>query len=85
MRLREIAYVIKKSSVLIGIDSAFAHFANAMSVPFVAILGKFYNFEKYMPYSGDMAGNRIINNKESVSEVDYATVFYEFRSIMNSL
>jgi ADP-heptose:LPS heptosyltransferase len=49
----EIAYVIKRCALFIGIDSSFAHFANALDVKNVLILlGDLHDFKNYVPYSG---------------------------------
>lgn len=49
----EIACVIKHSALFIGIDSSFAHFANALSVKnWLILLGDLHDFENYVPYSG---------------------------------
>ncbi len=52
LTLQEIAALIKKSKLFVGIDSAFAHFANAVETPGVILLGHYRDFKKYMPYSG---------------------------------
>jgi len=52
LSLSEIAQVIKKSRFMIGVDSAFAHFANALSIPKIVLLGIWENFAFYTPYSG---------------------------------
>jgi heptosyltransferase-3 len=82
LKLREIAYVIKRANFFIGIDSSFAHFANALSVPFVVAIGKYWNFEKYVPYSGEMSSNRIINHNGPVCEIKNETVYKEFASLV---
>jgi ADP-heptose:LPS heptosyltransferase len=52
LSLQGIAFFIKKSKLFIGIDSAFAHVANAVDTPGVILLGHYRRFQKYMPYSG---------------------------------
>lgn len=52
LSLQEIAMLIKKADLFIGIDSGFAHFANAVNTPGVILLGYYRAFKKYMPYSG---------------------------------
>ena len=56
--LRKIAGAIDAAKVFVGIDSAFAHMANAMRKQSVVILGKFRNFESYFPYSGEFSRSR---------------------------
>jgi len=49
----EIACVIKQSKLFIGIDSSFAHFANALGAKNTLILlGDLHDFKNYIPYSG---------------------------------
>ena len=53
--LLEIALVIKDCELFIGVDSGFAHFANALNVKkWIVLFGKYKNYkaEEYMPYSG---------------------------------
>src|ERR1035437_8445549 len=50
--LQEIAFLIKNSILFIGIDSAFAHMANAVNTPGIILLGHYKNFKKYMPFTG---------------------------------
>lgn len=55
--LLEVAEIIKSADLFIGVDSAFAHFANALSVSGVVLLGSYRNFDTYMPYTGNYANN----------------------------
>lgn len=49
----EIACLIKQSKLFIGIDSSFAHFANALDVKnMLILLGDLHDFGNYVPYSG---------------------------------
>lgn len=49
----ELACVIKQSQLFIGVDSAFAHFANALDVEnMLILLGDLHDFKNYVPYSG---------------------------------
>lgn len=49
----EIASLIKGCTLFIGIDSSFAHFANAVNAKSMLILlGDLHEFENYVPYSG---------------------------------
>lgn len=53
--LLETAFVIEKCDLFIGVDSGFAHFANALNVKkWLVLLGKHkdYTTEEYVPYSG---------------------------------
>jgi heptosyltransferase-3 len=55
LSLEEIAYVIDHAVLFLGIDSAFAHFANASARPSVVLLGRYRKFERYLPYCGPLA------------------------------
>jgi ADP-heptose:LPS heptosyltransferase len=45
--------MIKQSKLFIGIDSSFAHFANALNVKnMLILLGDLHDFGDYVPYSG---------------------------------
>ncbi|HSX10150.1 MAG TPA: glycoside hydrolase family 99-like domain-containing protein [Chlamydiales bacterium] len=52
LSLMETAEVIRRAILFVGIDSGPAHFANALKIPGVILLGKYKNFDKYNPYSG---------------------------------
>ncbi len=52
LSLLETAEVIRRSTLFIGIDSGPAHFANALDIYGVILLGKLADFDNYMPYSG---------------------------------
>lgn len=52
LSLLETAEVIRRSKLFIGIDSGPAHFANALGIYGVILLGKLADFDNYMPYSG---------------------------------
>jgi heptosyltransferase III len=52
LSIRESAALIAKASFFIGIDSAPAHFANAMSTQALILLGSYASFETYTPFSG---------------------------------
>lgn len=77
LTLQQIALLIKKSHLFIGIDSAFAHFANAVNTPGVILLGHYRVFKKYMPYSGNYANGKnasIIQYDGPVAEIPVALV-----------
>ena len=50
--LSEIANLIKDSSLFMGVESGFAHFANALAKEALIFIGRQKNFQRYMPYSG---------------------------------
>jgi heptosyltransferase-3 len=51
--LKEIGKLISGCTFFIGLDSGFAHLANAFEIESIIILNKKYkNFDKYMPFNG---------------------------------
>ena len=44
--------MIRRARFFVGVDSGPAHLANALRVPGVVLLGRFYNFRQYMPFTG---------------------------------
>ncbi len=52
LSLVELGDLIRRSSGFVGIDSGPAHFANAFARPSIILLGHFYAFARYMPYTG---------------------------------
>ena len=53
--LQEIAHLIDTSVLFIGVESGFAHIANALSKNSIILIGYFQRFKNYMVYSGDFA------------------------------
>lgn len=53
----DMAEVMRRAKLYIGIDSGPAHIANAVRTPGVILLGVLGNFKKYMPYTGYYASN----------------------------
>lgn len=52
LSILETADLIRRASLFIGIDSGPAHLANAVDTHGIILLGRYRNFENYMPYSG---------------------------------
>lgn len=55
LTLLENALIIKNCELFIGVDSGFAHFANALNIKkWIVLLGRYksYKAEEYVPYSG---------------------------------
>lgn len=85
--LLEVAQIIQGADLFIGVDSAFAHFANALSVPGVVLLGKYKNFDKYMPYTGNYANGinaEIIHYHEIVAKLPVTMVCEAVDRIRNN-
>jgi ADP-heptose:LPS heptosyltransferase len=41
--------IIRHAVLFIGVDSGFAHVANALAIPSVLLLGRYRNFDSYLP------------------------------------
>ena len=52
LTLVQLAEVIRRSALFLGVDSGPAHMANAFERPAVILLGRYRAFERYMPYTG---------------------------------
>ena len=55
----DLASLIRDAHVFVGIDSSFAHVANAFHVPSAILLGRYTYFDTYFPYSGDFAHSEL--------------------------
>jgi ADP-heptose:LPS heptosyltransferase len=55
--LLQTAEVIRRARFFVGIDSGPAHFANALEVPGVVLLGRIGYFRQYNPYTGFYASS----------------------------
>ena len=77
--LQLIYQIVKRSSLLIGIDSSFMHMANAAGIQSVCIIGRLGRFSYHCPYSGrywngdGISFVRAGNGQQSPS-VDFETV-----------
>lgn len=72
--LQEIAILIKNNFLFVGVDSGFAHIANALRVEGVILLGNYRDFKSYMPYTGFYTkeggnGATIIHYEGKVKEI----------------
>ncbi len=59
--LLEMAEVIRRAQAFVGVDSGPAHFANALGVPGVVLLGHLGRFKRYNPFSGDYGAERNVS------------------------
>ena len=76
--LKEIVNLISYSKLFIGIDSGFAHMANAMKKEAVIILGELNKFSSYLPYSGkyqEASGNNIFQFNGKLDKLTSNDVF----------
>lgn len=50
LNLSEQAVLMKNSKIFIGVDSGFAHLANAFYIPSLLLIGKYHNFSLHLPW-----------------------------------
>ncbi len=84
----DMAEVIARSKLFIGIDSGPAHYANALKIPSVILLGILGNYKEYMPYSGYMASEiksvKIVRNLSGPTrEINTDDVLDAIREVLN--
>ncbi|RYY30497.1 MAG: hypothetical protein EOO04_04605 [Chitinophagaceae bacterium] len=53
--LQQLAYIIKGARLFIGVESGFAHFANALRTNSAVMIGYFQHYKRYMVYTGAFA------------------------------
>ncbi len=79
LSLLESIEVIKNAKFFIGIDSGPSHIANAFQIPALLILGKYENFNSYMPFSGAYQKGEIakiyFNQLQSAAEHSVEEIF----------
>lgn len=74
----DMAEVIRRALVFVGIDSGPAHLANALRKPGVVLLGQHAAFQSYMPFTGCYAegrGAEIVRVDGSVADIPVSRVF----------
>jgi heptosyltransferase III len=54
----ESSEIIRRAALYIGIDSGPSHLANAVKTPGVILLGRYWTWDYYMPYTGFYADSR---------------------------
>jgi heptosyltransferase-3 len=79
------AELIRRARLYIGIDSGPAHLANAMRTPGVILLGRFFNFPRYMPFSGDYANGVRATVLQNAGPAADLTVDEVFAAVMERL
>ncbi|PTY02139.1 hypothetical protein DB347_24775 [Opitutaceae bacterium EW11] len=81
----EMAEVIRRASVFIGIDSGPAHCANALQIPSVILLARYKNFGHYMPYTGYLRRNAremLLRATHSLSSLPVESVLFRLRRVL---
>jgi ADP-heptose:LPS heptosyltransferase len=76
-----IATLIRHSSLFIGIDSGFAHFANALNKEAMILIGAYNGFVNYMPYSGKY----MIESTEQIFYFEEELTYLKFEAVKNML
>lgn len=77
---QDIANLINGVSLFVGIDSGFAHFANALKIPSIVLLGKYRHWENYTPYTGSFHARSTIvrpvpvNHGKACAEIHWDAV-----------
>jgi heptosyltransferase-3 len=61
--------IMERSAVFLGVDSGFAHIANALKIPSVYLLGKFQSFNDYTPWPVNEM-DRIIRSPGTLDLID---------------
>lgn len=73
-KLSDIAELISECSLFIGVDSGFAHFANALEKESLILIGAYNGFTHYMPYSGKFqkeCGSQIFYTSKELSQLKF--------------
>lgn len=53
--LQQIAHLIHRARLFTGVESGFAHFANALGTPSIVMIGHYQHYKNYQVYSGRFA------------------------------
>jgi heptosyltransferase-3 len=83
LNLREYAFIISKSKCFIGVDSSFAHFANALDIKSLCLLGRYRIFEKYNPFSGVDSKIKILQHNDLLATLPSSHVINEINNLLN--
>lgn len=84
-RLDQYGYLISRSALFVGVDSGFAHVANAVGTFGVILLGHYLRFERYTPYSGRYGrgeGCLILHHEGPLSGLDAEEAIHAVRTIL---
>jgi len=57
LSVQESVNLLNQAILFIGVDSVFAHIAYALSVPHIILLGKYRNFDHYIPFITNPSSN----------------------------
>ncbi|RYY24061.1 MAG: hypothetical protein EOO04_13565 [Chitinophagaceae bacterium] len=56
--LQQLAHIIQRASLFIGVESGFGHFANALGTSSVIMIGHYQHYRNYQVYSGRFAAGK---------------------------
>lgn len=84
--LQGVAGIIKEASFFIGIDSGFAHMANALGVEGVVIMGVFNQWDAHIPFTGRYSQGRIVRHPQLPARyVPVQKVIERYRALTSGL
>ena len=75
--LDRIVELIRGCTMFLGVDSGFAHFANAIEKESLIFIGEYNGFKNYMPYSGKFqkeSNHQIFYFDNCISELRFETI-----------
>lgn len=83
----ELAEIIRRAALFIGLDSGPAHLANAAGIPGVILLGHYRSFKHYLPYTGGYAAGaaRLVYADGPVASLSVAEVFAAVRNLWSGM
>ncbi len=80
--IQTIAKVISTADFFVGVDSSFAHIANALRVNGLTIMGKYRAFTHHVPYTGMYSDGHIVRSLTAeAKDVSYQDVVEEYLSL----
>ena len=87
-RLDQYGYLISRSRLFVGVDSGFAHMANAVNTFGVILIGQYRGFRDYMPYSGRYGsgeGCLILRQAGPLLDLDAGKVITALRGVLPAI
>jgi len=76
---------VASASLFIGVDSGFAHIANACGVPSIIVMGKFKQWNNHMPFSGAWARSdrfRLLRADGQIADLSCQRVIGALREVL---
>jgi len=81
----EMAEIINRADVFLGVESGPAHIANAVETPGVILLGPLYSFSRYLPYTGMYSDSLRTQHVYNEHGIKHITVEEVYNSLMHQL